>query len=134
MKMTQQQRERFEHALGHAYGRLKTLIDGTEVSFEVRRGKGLSYLIMHFIDGHFQGRWVRHDNDELGARLMRVRSERVNSKKLVSAWRKIDRQHAKKMDEKRLVTRHFFHCPVQLRKHIERNFSEFEILDDAGEA
>lgn len=126
MKFTKEQEERIEVALSSAYGRVSTVIDGRNVTFEVRQGKGLQYLIMPFVDGKFSGRWLSATSEDFGSRLMRRSSRRVCPKKVIEKIRKSDKKRAKELDELN-ESRGFFSSPRQLVAHLAREFESVDV-------
>lgn len=57
MKLTKEQKAALVVQLASPYGRVHLLCDGYEIILRVERAKGLSYRVVTYVNGSWQGKW-----------------------------------------------------------------------------
>lgn len=130
MKLSDAQRETILYRLSDAGGSLICKLDGQEVKFQVFWEGPLKYCIRPLVEGKFKVRWMHGDCEEFGIRLLKTTHPKLYSKRDADPWRKAGfKKEAREIEATRYTKRDFFRCPIQLARHIEREFSTFEVLD-----
>lgn len=62
MKLDKTQRAAIESALSNPYGAATLICDGRRIDLRVRRFSALTYRVMVYVDGEFQGKWTSADS------------------------------------------------------------------------
>lgn len=114
--MTPQEWTEVEQALDCPYGIAKLHADGHELSLVVKRGKGLRYVVVIYIDGKIEwGKAVRPEADAIERKFWRTRRTYLYGPK--------ERAHAAAQAKKRGM-------PAELRGILERQATaSFDMLD-----
>lgn len=71
MKPTKEQMQEWEKKLLAPWGQLDLMCDGRKVSLQVQRWKGMSYRVMTYVDGSFNGEWMLEKNAAPEAKFLR---------------------------------------------------------------
>lgn len=137
-KIPEPARTELINSLSHAHGRARLVIDGQDVAFEVRLEKPLHYLILPFVDGSFQGKWLMRPDESLddvgrfAQRLLRPRIMKLYGPKRLKEFNLIRKRAGlalitKEQNEWSQPT--FWRCPKALVRHLEKEFDSIEIVE-----
>lgn len=57
MKLSKEQKEKLAETLSMPWGTASLICDGYRITLQVRRAKGMTYRVVTFVNGEWQGAW-----------------------------------------------------------------------------
>ncbi|CCF96515.1 hypothetical protein B7R77_02965 [Ralstonia solanacearum K60] len=95
-KLTREEIIKIEYELSNPYGMARLECDGYRVDVRVERGKGLTYSLVVYVNGKWDGAWVKGECEE-AKRFCRPMSRSLFSpKRQAEIIKEVGKRHAKK--------------------------------------
>jgi hypothetical protein len=98
MKLTAEQKTALIEELSYPHGYVKLMCDGYEISLVVEPYKALSYVVMTYVNGFFEGKWMNSKQEFPEQKFMRKSIKSVYSARTKAKFEKIygKREYKKK--------------------------------------
>ena len=89
MKLSKEQKDQAISKISHPYGSVELICDGYFVTLQVQRFKAMSYRVMTYVNGVFEGLWMNEKNEAPEQKFLRKSVRPVYSAKFKSDMEKI---------------------------------------------
>lgn len=89
MKLSKEQRDKAIENLSHIWGCVTLMCDGYRVTLQVQRSKGMTYRVMTFVNGKWEGVWMSSETSHPEQKFMRKSVKPVFSSKAKQDMEKI---------------------------------------------
>lgn len=98
MNLTKEQKQQLIDKLSFPWGRVSLQCDGHKIDLSVERGKGMTYRVVTYVDGRWEGKWISAKETYPEQKFLRKSVRSVVSKKDRDAMEKaVGKRHFKKM-------------------------------------
>jgi hypothetical protein len=123
-----------QNQLGHAYGRVKLIVDGLHVTFETRRMKPLEYTICVFVNGVMNWGEMRKEGPVRDLVMRPVTRGLYTKAEIARLQKSFGKRGALKYFPKLLDTRTdyepFWSSPRSLCAHLKRTATSIQLVDE----
>lgn len=138
MAITKEQWQKIEQELSFAYGSAKLKCDGYDVGLYVTLIDTLQYGILVYVNGQFQGKWLMEDCEERRRFLRPVERFLYNAKEreqFLKIWggKRAPKSKVEQYNRKFTTYCNYWMSVKSLRRHIEKNNKEVELVAVGGE-
>lgn len=98
MKLSKEQKQELIDALSHPWGRVSLKCDGYQISLVVKRSKGMTYRVVTYVNGSWDGKWMSGREEHPEQKFLRKSVTPAASKKFRDDMEKaVGKRNFKKM-------------------------------------
>ncbi|OQS39040.1 hypothetical protein B0T40_04435 [Chromobacterium haemolyticum] len=98
MKLSKEQKQELIDKLSYPWGRVSLQCDGYQISLVVRRSKGMTYRVVTYVNGSWDGKWMSGREEHPEQKFLRKTVRQVVSKKERGEMEKaVGKRHFKRM-------------------------------------
>ncbi|MCP1290715.1 hypothetical protein NK214_10995 [Chromobacterium sp. S0633] len=98
MKLSKEQKQELIDTLSQPWGRVSLQCDGYQISLVVRRSKGMTYRVVTYVNGSWDGKWMSGREEHPEQKFLRKSVTSAASKKFRDDMEKaVGKRHFKKM-------------------------------------
>lgn len=89
MKLTKEQKETLSKSLESPWGAVSLICDGDRIDLQVQKGKGLTYRVVTFVNGKWEGKWMSGTAEHPEQKYLNKKTRRLHSPSFIKQMEKI---------------------------------------------